>query len=83
MEAILRQEKLWSLVETKQSLVAFPFTIDNVAYTTIESLNSKKHRAKSGLILFVLDNLLGIVAGKDDLADSWDILCQMYNAGDQ
>jgi hypothetical protein len=72
MEAILRREKLWSLVETKQSLVAFPFTIDNVAYATVESLNSEKHKARSGLILFVLDSLLGVVHS-----------CRMYNAGDQ
>ena len=35
------------------------------------------------MILSIPDSLIAIVAGKDDPADSWDILRRMYNAGEQ
>jgi hypothetical protein len=83
MEAILRRERLWGLVETNRSIAVFPAEIDGVFYPNEEKLRSAKQRARFGLILSVADNLLGIVAGKPDLADSWDLLRRMYNACDQ
>jgi hypothetical protein len=83
MEAILRKERLWGLVEMNRSITIFPAEIDGISYPNEEKLRSAKQRARSGLILLVADNLLGIVAGKTDPADSWDLLRRMYNAGDQ
>jgi hypothetical protein len=83
MEAIFRREKLWGIVETKRSDSVFPNTIEGTVYTTEERFKSEKQRARSGLILSVSNSLIGIVAGKEDPTDSWDILRRMYNAGDQ
>jgi hypothetical protein len=54
-----------------------------IAYMSVERLNYEKQRARSGLILFVLESLFGIVVGKEDPFDSWDILQWMYNVGNQ
>jgi hypothetical protein len=83
MEAILRREKLWNIVETKRTISGFPVTIDGITYNSEERLNSEKQQACSGLILSVADSLIGIVAGKKDPAHSWDVLRRMYDAGDQ
>jgi hypothetical protein len=83
MEAILRREKLWNIVETKRTISTFPVTIDSITYESEERLNSEKQKARSSLILSVADSLIGIVAGKRDPADSWDVLCRMYDTGDQ
>ena len=83
MEAIFRREKLWGLIETKQSVSVFPTTIAGIDYPSEERFHSEKQRARSGLILSVSDSLIGLVAEKDDPADSWNILRRMYNAGDQ
>ena len=63
--------------------MALPATIGGIVFLNAEKLDLEKQRARSGLILSVSDSLLGIVAGKQDLADSWDLLRRMYNAGDQ
>ena len=81
MEAIFKREKLWGIVETKRLVSVFPITIDGIVYTFKERFISEKQCARSSLILSVLDNLIGIVVGKEDPADSWDILHRMYNAG--
>jgi hypothetical protein len=78
-----RREKLWAIVETKRSILAFLVTIEGIVYASNERLKSDKQRARSGLILSVSDSLIGNVAGKEDPADSWDLLRRMYNAGDQ
>jgi hypothetical protein len=69
MEAILRREKLWNIVETKRTISTFPVTIDSITYESEERLNSEKQKARSSLILSVADSLIGIVAGKRDPAD--------------
>ena len=79
MEATFRREKLWRIVETKRSDLVFPTTIEGTVYTSKERFKSEKQRAHSSLILSISDNLIGIVARKEDLADLWDILCRMYN----
>jgi hypothetical protein len=83
MEAILRREKLWNIVETKRTISIFPITVEGITYESEERLHSEKQRAHFGLILSVADNLIGIVAGKKDLANSWDVLRKMYDVGDQ
>jgi hypothetical protein len=65
------------------TILAFLVIIDGIIYESEERLNSEKQRACSGLILSVADSLIGIVAGKKDPADSWDVLHRMYDAGDQ
>jgi hypothetical protein len=64
IESILRRERLWGLVETNRTIIVFLTTIEGVSYPNEEELQSEKQRARSGLILSVADNLLGIVAGK-------------------
>ena len=63
MEAILRCEKLQSLVESKQAPIAYPITIGMI-FLNMEKLDLEKQRSKSGLILSTVDNLIGIVVGK-------------------
>jgi hypothetical protein len=83
MEAILRRERLWDLVRVKQNPVAYPVTIDGITYMSEERVQSEKQRARSSLILSVVDTLVGFIAGKDDPADSSELLRLMYNSGDQ
>ena len=80
MEAVLRREKLWSLVEKKQNPTALPATIGGVVFPNVEKLDLENQRALSGLILLIWDSLLGIVTGKQDPGDSWDLSRKMYNA---
>ena len=82
-EAILRREKLWNIVETKCTISAFLVTIDSITYESKERLNSKKQKPHSTLILIVANSLIGIVAGKKDPADSWNVLRKMYDIGNQ
>ena len=42
MEAILRREKLWSLVETKQIPTAHPISLGGVSFQNQEKLESEK-----------------------------------------
>ena len=83
MEAILRREKLWNIVETKCTISAFLVTIDSITYESKERLNSKKQKSHSTLILIVANSLIGIVAGKKDPANSWNVLRKMYDIGNQ
>lgn len=83
MEAILKRKKLWNIVETKHTISVFPITIDGIIYESEERLNSEKQQSHSSLILSVANSLIGIVVGKKDPANSWDILCKMYDIGDQ
>ena len=83
MEAIFKREKLWGIIETKRSNSALPNTIEGIIYTIEERFRLEKQRARSSLIFSVLDSLIGIVAGKEDPANLWDILRKMYNAGNQ
>jgi hypothetical protein len=69
-------------VETNCTITVFPATVEGVSYSNEEKLRSKKQRARSGLILSIANNLLGVVAGKADPADSWDLLRRMYNTGE-
>ena len=39
--------------------------------------------ARSSLILSVADNLIGLVVRKQDPIDFWDLLCKIYNEGNQ
>jgi hypothetical protein len=64
MEAILRRERLWGLVEMNRSITVFPAEVDGISYPNEEKLRSAKQRARSGFILSVADNLLGIAASK-------------------
>ena len=82
MEAILRREKLWSLVETKQTPIAYPIPSGGVSFQNQKKLDSEK-RVRGRLILSVADNLIELVARKQGPVDSWDLLCKMYNARDQ
>ena len=83
MEAILKREKLWFLVETKQTPTAYLVSLGGVSFQNKEKLDSEKQGARSGLILFIADNPIGLVAGQQDPADSWDLFRRMYNTGDQ
>jgi hypothetical protein len=83
MEAILRRERLWPLVERKQTPAAFPTTIEGVSYPSEDRLLEYKARVRSGLILSVANKLISLVASKQDPVDSWDLLKKMFNAGDQ
>jgi hypothetical protein len=83
MEAIIKREKLWNIVETKRTISVFLVIIDGITSESEERLNSEKQRANSGLILSIADSLIGIVVGKKDPADSWDVLCKIYDTCDQ
>ena len=64
-------------------IIVFLAEVDGISYANEEKHRFAKQRARSGLILLVAENLLGIVVGKLDPADSWDLLRRMYNASDQ
>jgi hypothetical protein len=83
MEVILCRERVWSIVYTKQTPNQFPYTTEGIIYNTAEKLHETKQRVRSGLILFVSDSFVGLVAGKSDPANSWDVLKRMYNSRDQ
>jgi hypothetical protein len=51
MEAILRRERLWRLLETNRSVTSFPTVIDGISYPSEEKFRFEKQRARSGLIL--------------------------------
>ena len=70
MEAILRREKLWSLVESKQTPSAYPVSLDKVSFQNQERLDLEKQRVRLELILFVADNFIELVVGKQDPINS-------------
>jgi hypothetical protein len=82
-EAIYRRERVWCFVHTKRTPASFPCIIEGILFATEEKFLSEKQRVQSGMILSVCDSLTAIVAGKQDPADSWDILKRMYDSGDQ
>jgi hypothetical protein len=83
MEAILRKERLWGLMKTNRSTVNFPAMVEGILYPSEEKFGSEKQRTRSGFILSITNNLLGVVSGKTNLADLWDLLRCMYNVGNQ
>ena len=82
MIAILKREGLWPLVGTKITTIAYPVTVEGVAYTEVK-LNEAKQRALTGLTMSISDNLLRTIDQHDDPADAWSMLLAMSSAGDQ
>jgi hypothetical protein len=83
MEAILRREHLWSLIERKQTPIEFPAIIEEVTYQNEDKLHENKARVRSGLILSIADKLISLVASKQDPTESWELLKKMYSTGYQ
>ena len=62
-----------------KSIAIFLVEIDGISYLNEEKLRFAKQRARSGLIISIADNLLGIVIGKTNPTNSWNPLRRMYS----
>ena len=84
METIFKGKKLSALVESKQTPITYPATIGGITFSNLERVELKiKKRARFGLILSIMRNLIRVVVGKQDLVDSWDLIYRIYIASDQ
>lgn len=65
MSTILKQENMWSIVETKKSITSFLVPIVGRSYTKTQ-LAEIKQRVKSRLTMSITNSLIGIVSQFSD-----------------
>jgi hypothetical protein len=82
MKALFRKEKLWDVIHTEVSPTIFPHMLNGVPLTS-SALKDLKDKANYAFTMLVKDDLIDTVTEKDDPAQTWAMLRNMFQTGDQ
>jgi hypothetical protein len=82
VRALFRKEKLWDVVHTEVSPTIFPHMLNGIPIIST-ALKELKDRANYAFTLSVKDYLIDTVTKKDDPAQTWEMLFNMFQTRDQ